>query len=73
MDLNDQHSHIHDPVMYLIEKRHELQINKINAVQQHMTDMLKRITDLIGELNHKLNYVFDMCLLNNTLPIDIDR
>ena len=50
MDLNDQHSHIHDPVMYLIEKRHELQINKINAVQQHMTDMLKRITDLIGEL-----------------------
>ena len=69
MNLNDPHSHIHDPVMYLIEKRHELQINKINSVQKHLADMMERVINLVGELNDKLNYIFDLCVLGETLPI----
>ena len=49
-------------IMYLIEKRFELTTNKLKEIQQYIVSLLDRILKVVADMNHRLNYVIELCL-----------
>ena len=65
--------HYHDPIMYMIEKRYEATINKLQSIQEYLVSLIDRILKVVADMNLRLGYVIELCLGLRENPIHPSR